>query len=154
MVLPTFFEGGKIFNIGYLECTLSVRVQRNLALLWFCGSGQLKHIPEFHELWSGVLQSIPCGNMHQSFTGTLVKCFFNNFPMFTDSFSILSIHCVAWGLAFCTRPQHRVTVQTDSRYEVLLFRWWIMDNLSVICIKCCAANKKALLRCIDVICQY
>jgi len=41
--------------------------------------------------------SVPCGDMHQSFTGTLVivKWFFDNFPMFADSFSGLSIHCVA-----------------------------------------------------------
>ena len=25
---------------------------------------------------------IPCGDMHQSFTDTLEKCFFDNFPMF------------------------------------------------------------------------
>jgi len=37
---------------------------------------------------------IPCGDMHQSFTDTLVKCFFDNFSMFADSFSVLSIHCV------------------------------------------------------------
>jgi len=41
---------------------------------------------------------IPCGDMHQSFTDTLVKWFFDNFPMFADSFSFLSIHCVARGL--------------------------------------------------------
>jgi len=28
--------------------------------------------------------AIPCGDMHQSFIDTLVKCFFNNFPMFAD----------------------------------------------------------------------
>jgi len=34
--------------------------------------------------------------MHQSFTGALVKClFFDNFPMLADSFSVLSVHCVA-----------------------------------------------------------
>jgi len=37
--------------------------------------------------------------MHQPFTGALVKWFFDdNFPMFADSFSVLSIHCVARGL--------------------------------------------------------
>ena len=50
--------------------------------------------PEFRELWS-VGPMIPCGDMHQSFTDTLVKWFFNNFLMFADSFSVLSIQCVA-----------------------------------------------------------
>jgi len=44
---------------------------------------------------------IPCGDMHQSFTDTVVKWFFDNFAMFADSFSILSIHCVARGLDTC-----------------------------------------------------
>ena len=41
---------------------------------------------------------IPCGDMHQSFTDTLVKSFFDNFPMFADSFCVLSIHCITRGL--------------------------------------------------------
>ena len=41
---------------------------------------------------------IPCGDMHQSFTDALVKWLFDNFPMFADSSSVLSIHCVARGL--------------------------------------------------------
>ena len=50
--------------------------------------------PEFDELRSSG-HVIPCGDMHQSFTHALVKWFFDNFLMFADSFSILSIHCVA-----------------------------------------------------------
>ena len=51
--------------------------------------------PEFHELWSGG-PVILCGDMHQSFTGSLVKCFFfDDFPMLADSFSAISIHCNA-----------------------------------------------------------
>jgi len=50
--------------------------------------------PEFRELWSGG-PVISCRDMHQSFTGTLVKWFFDNLPMFADSFSVLSIQCVA-----------------------------------------------------------
>jgi len=38
------------------------------------------------------------GDMHHFFTDALVKWFFYNFPMFADSFSVLSIHCVARGL--------------------------------------------------------
>ena len=53
--------------------------------------------PEFRELWSGG-SVIPCGDMHQPFADTLVKRFFDNFPMFADGFSVLSIHCVARGL--------------------------------------------------------
>jgi len=41
---------------------------------------------------------ISCGDMHQSFTDTRVKSFFDNFPMFADSFSVVSIYCVARGL--------------------------------------------------------
>jgi len=43
---------------------------------------------------------IQCGDMHQSFAdrSTLVKWGFDNFPMFVDSFSVLSIHCVVQGL--------------------------------------------------------
>jgi len=41
---------------------------------------------------------ISCGDIHQSFTDVLVKWFFNNFSMFANSFSVLSIHCVVRGL--------------------------------------------------------
>ena len=54
--------------------------------------------PKYRELWSwGPV--ISCGDMHQSFTDRY-NCsgFFYNFPMFADSFSVLSIHCVARGL--------------------------------------------------------
>jgi len=36
--------------------------------------------------------------MHQSFTDAVVKLFFDNSPMFADSFRVVSIHCVARGL--------------------------------------------------------
>jgi len=36
-------------------------------------------LPEFHELWSGG-PMIPCDNMHQSFTDTLVKWFLTTSP--------------------------------------------------------------------------
>jgi len=51
-------------------------------------------LPEFREVWSGH-PVIPCGDMHQSFSDVLVKWFFDNFPMFADSFRLVSIHCVA-----------------------------------------------------------
>jgi len=41
---------------------------------------------------------IPHGDMHQFFADALVKWFFDNFPMFADSFDVVSIHCVARGL--------------------------------------------------------
>jgi len=58
---------------------------------------------------------ILCGDMHQSFTGALAKWFFDNFPMFADSF-VLSIHCVARGLgtAFSTSAMLRAVVPCDS----------------------------------------
>jgi len=50
--------------------------------------------PEFRELWSrGPV--IPCSDIHQSFTYTLVKWSFDNFPLFADNFSVLSVHCGA-----------------------------------------------------------
>jgi len=54
--------------------------------------------------------------MHQSFTGALAKWFFDNFPMFADSFSVLSIHCDARGLgaAFSTSALLRAVVPCDS----------------------------------------
>jgi len=46
--------------------------------------------PEFRELWSeGPV--IPCGDMHQSFTGALVKWFFDKFLIFADSVFFLFI---------------------------------------------------------------
>ena len=55
-----------------------------------CGFGPSKLIPEFRELLSrGPV--IPYGDMHQTFTGTLARWFFDKFPMFADSFSVLSI---------------------------------------------------------------
>jgi len=45
---------------------------------------------------------ISCGDMHQSFTDALVKWLIDNFPMFANSFSVLSIHYVfARGLRRC-----------------------------------------------------
>jgi len=53
--------------------------------------------PDFRELWPG--SPIPCGDMHQSFTDTIVKWFFYNFPVFADSFSVFfSILCTVRGL--------------------------------------------------------
>jgi len=71
--------------------------------------------PEFRELWCGG-PVISCRDMHQSFTGALVKSFFNNVPMFVDSFSVLSIHLVAreLGASFRTSVQHRTVVSCDS----------------------------------------
>jgi len=53
-------------------------------------------LPEFHELWSAG-PVIPCGDMHQFFIDTLVKWFFDKFPIIADSFIVLS-HCVVPGL--------------------------------------------------------
>ena len=57
------------------------------------GSGQSKRIPRISRTlvrW--------CGDMHQSFTGALVNCFFPTiFPMFAN-ISALSIHRIALGL--------------------------------------------------------
>jgi len=50
----------------------------------------------FRALWSGG-PVIPCGDMRQSFTDALIKWFLDNFPMFTDSFSVLSISYIVQG---------------------------------------------------------
>jgi len=68
---------------------------------------------KFRELWSGN-PVIPCGSMHWC---APVKWFFDNFHMFADSFSVLSIHAVARGLgakAFCTSALHRAVIPCDS----------------------------------------
>jgi len=42
---------------------------------------------------------IPCDDMHQSFTDTFLKWFFDNFgPHVDDGFRLVSIHFVAHGL--------------------------------------------------------
>jgi len=106
------FQGeANIFDSGYMAHYLSQRDE--IWQRW--GSGQSKLIPEFRELlsWGPV---IPCGGMHQSFTGILVKWFIENFPMFADSFSVLSIHCVPRGLgaSFLYKCLHRAVVPCDS----------------------------------------
>jgi len=55
--------------------------------------------------------------MHKSFADTLVKWFFDNFSMFADSFSVLSIHCVARGLGASSPYKtalHRTVLPCDS----------------------------------------
>jgi len=72
-----------------------VGARRNTATL---GVWPIENLfPEFRELWPGS-PVMPYGDMHQSFTGTHVRWFVDNFPMFVPSFSILSVHCVARGL--------------------------------------------------------
>ena len=69
---PTF-PGRKLFPHG-ISGTLLVGSRRNLATLGGLANRNL--FPEFRELWSrGPV--IPCGDMHQFFTDTLVKWFFS-----------------------------------------------------------------------------
>jgi len=42
---------------------------------------------------------VPCSDMHQSFTDALVKWFFDNLPMFADSFSVVFVHFITRALA-------------------------------------------------------
>jgi len=84
------FCGTKFFHRGNIAHFLSERDE----ILQRWGSGQSTLFPEFRELWSGV-HVIPCGGMHQSFTGALVTW---QPSMFADSFSVLSIHHIARGL--------------------------------------------------------
>jgi len=101
------FSGSKISPQRISRTFFIYWSRRNLAVLgvWPIDT----YSPEFRELtpmWSGVKDYrsyfgspvIPCGDMHQSFTDALAKWFFDNFPMFADSLSVLSVHCVARGL--------------------------------------------------------
>jgi len=84
------FRGVKFFHHGYLVHFLSERDE--IWQRWGLANWNL--FPEFRKLWSGG-PVIPCSDMHNYFTGTLLKWFFDNFALFADSFSVLSIHCVA-----------------------------------------------------------
>ena len=81
MNFDLLFRGAKFFHNGYLAYFLSERDE--IWQRW--GTGQSRLITR--------RLLIPCGDMHQSFTGTILKWFFDKFSMFADSFSILSIHC-------------------------------------------------------------
>jgi len=86
-----YFAGSKIFPQRIAPPFLSEREE----ILQCWGSCQMPiETSEFRELWCrGPV--IPCGDMHQPFTDTLLKWFFDNFPIFADNFSVLSIHWVA-----------------------------------------------------------
>ena len=56
---------------------------------------------------------ILCGDMRKSFTCILIKCFFDNFPMFSDSFSGLST-------LSCPRIRCKLSVQVPCVAHVLL----------------------------------
>ena len=81
-LLPKFDElwptlsGVRSFDSVYLAHHLPERDK--IWQRW--GLTNWKLFPEFRELWSGG-SVIQCGNMHQSFIDTLVKLFFDNFPM-------------------------------------------------------------------------
>ena len=89
------FRGASFFTTDISHIFVGTRVGEEIWQRY--GSGQPNLFPEFCELWC-VGPMIPCGDMHQSFTDTLVNWFFNNFSMLADSFSVLSIYCVAQGL--------------------------------------------------------
>ena len=111
-LVTSLATGGNIFLNGYLAQFLSERDE-----IWQCyGSGQSKLIPKFRKLWSGGPVT-PCSNMHQFFTDALVKWFSDNFRMFADSFSVLSISTALskdYVQAFCTSAPHCAVV-TASR---------------------------------------
>ena len=54
----------------------------------------------------------------------VVKWFFDNFPMFADSFSVLSIHCVARGLdaSFLYQFLHICDVERTCLSSILCWR--------------------------------
>ena len=71
---------------------------------------------------------IPCDDMHQSFTDADVKWFCDNLPMSAESFSVVSIHCVArrLGASFLHKCPHRALVPGDS--TAFLF-WYCYRNI-------------------------
>ena len=66
---------------------------------------------------------IPCGDMHQSFTDTLIKWFFDNFPMFPIvlMFFLFTALPVDQMQAFCTSAPHRVVVLCNSTAFLFVF---------------------------------
>ena len=67
---------------------------------------------------------IPCGDMHQSFTDTLEKWFFDNFPMLPIvlMFFLFTVLPVDQAQAFCsTSAPHRTVVPCDSMAFSFLF---------------------------------
>ena len=95
---PTF-PGSKFFHKGYLAHFLSERDK-----IWQCWGLASRHVfPEFRELSFG--GGVPWYHATTCISPSwyTVKWFFDNFPMFADNFSVLSINCVARGLcqAFC-----------------------------------------------------
>jgi len=77
---------------------------------------------------------IPCSDMHQSFTDALVKRFFDNFPMFADSFRLASIHCVARGLGAsflykCSLQQYGLLVGFNS-FFLIFFQFMVQCGKS------------------------
>jgi len=75
------FGAAKFFHNGYLAhfCRSTTKCCR------IRGLANRNLFPEFRELWSAG-PVIPCGDMHQSFTDTLLKWFFDNFSKFADSY--------------------------------------------------------------------
>jgi len=122
------FWGAKFFHNGYLAHFLLERDK-----IWQrLGLANRNLFPEFPELRSGdpVAQ---CGEMHQSFTGTLIKWFFDNFHMFADSFSVLSIYYVARGLGASFLYKSLASRSGSLRQHGLLV---LFRSFSLLC--CCS----------------
>jgi len=102
------FRGAIVFHNGYLAQFLSEHNE----VVWGLVNENL--FAEFREF--GRFPVMPCGDTHQSFIDTTVMWFFDNFPVFADSFSVLSIHRFAQGLcaSCCTSAPHRALVPCDS----------------------------------------
>ena len=81
------FRGAIVFHNGYLAQFLSEHNE----VVWGLVNENL--FAEFREF--GRFPVMPCGDTHQSFIDTTVMWFFDNFPVFADGFSVLSIRCVA-----------------------------------------------------------
>jgi len=122
------FRGTKFSCNGYLaHHFLSQRDE--IWQRWGLASRNL--LPEFRSLRSrGPV--IPCGDMHQSFTSTLVKWFYDDLPMFADRFSVLSIHCVTQRLGATSLYKCRASRSGSLRQHALLVYGGTTSSFSAI----------------------
>ena len=105
------FRGAKFFHnyFSHIFCQSATKFGR------VRGLANRNLFPEFRELWSeGPV--IPCVDMHQSFTGTLVKWFFDNFPTFAEMAVFVFFLFIALPedqvQVLCTSALHRLEVAT------------------------------------------
>jgi len=99
-----FSRRSKFFHKGYLVlCRRATKFGR------VRGLANWNLFPESCELWSGGSVKLG-GDIHQLFTGTLVKWFFDNF-LCLPIVLVVSIHCVSWYPVYTIQPVVNPVVQ-------------------------------------------